>query len=291
MARRVPLRLVAGLGLVAAFWPLYWTLRGPWSEDVFFPLWVGYILVADGLARLRTGTSPMSRRPLLFLALFPLSSAYWALFELANHVIGTWHYEAPGGRHGRLYWDVVQAVTYGTVIPVLWETTELLLSVRRLRELRGRRLKPRAPALLVLAGAAAVALPLAFPRQAFWLLWFAPFLLLDPLNLRAGRPSLLGQATGGRWGTIAAVALAGPVAGLFWELWNGGAAGYHWVYTIPWFDGTPHLFYMPLAGYLGYPPFALSTYALWSAVGGESMTAGPGSQVQKVQEPADFEGC
>ncbi|MDX6351570.1 MAG: hypothetical protein QOF84_6360 [Streptomyces sp.] len=281
MARRVPVRLVTGLLLVAVFWPLYWTLESAWSEDVFFPLWLGCLLIADGLVLLRTGTSPMSARPLLLLALFPVSSAYWALYELANHVIGNWHYVAPA-RHGRLYWDVVQAVTYSTVIPALWETAELLLSLPRLRGLRGRRLEVPAAGLLPLAGVVAVVLPLVFPRQTFPLLWFAPFLLLDPLNRRAGRPSLLGQAAEGRWGTFAAVALAGPTAGFFWELWNGGAAGYHWVYTIPWFDGTPHLFRMPLAGYLGYPPFAASTYALCASLFGESIAAGPGLKTRNT---------
>lgn len=294
MARALPVRLVAGLLLVAVFWPLHWTLAGPWSEDVFLPLWLGYVLVGDGLVLLRTGTSPMSRGRWLFLALFPLSSACWTLFELANHVIGNWYYAAPGGRHGRLWWDVVQAATYSVVIPALWVTAELMLSLPRPRGPRDRprggragrgdggRARPVLPALLLPpAGLAALALALLFPRQAFWLLWFVPFLLLDPLNRRTGRPSLLRQAEAGRWDTITALALAGPVTGFFWEMWNGGAAGYHWVYTIPWFDGTPHLFRMPLAGYLGYPPFALSTFALWSAVMGESITVGPGSPDRK----------
>jgi hypothetical protein len=50
--------------------------------------------------------------------------------------------------------------------------------------------------------------------------------------------------------------------GFFWEMWNGGSAGYHWVYTVPYVGGMPHLFEMPLLGYLGYPPFAWSTYAV-----------------------------
>ncbi|MCQ4079604.1 hypothetical protein NGB36_03065 [Streptomyces sp. RB6PN25] len=264
---RTPWQLVAGLVLVAVFWSVYWSWTSAYSQEVFLPLWLGYILTVDGLVQLRTASSFMTRRPWAFLALFPASSAYWALHELVNHVIRNWYYAAPA-RHGRLHWDVAQGITASIVIPALYETLDLYRSVRRVRRLSGGRLPHVGPASVVLpfAGVVALALTLAFPREAFPLLWFIPFLLLDPLNYRAGRPSLLGEAAEGRWGTAAALALAGLTAGFFWELWNGGSAGYHWVYTIPHLQTAPHLFRMPLLGYLGYPPFAASTYAVCQAL-------------------------
>jgi hypothetical protein len=42
---------------------------------------------------------------------------------------------------------------------------------------------------------------------------------------------------------------------LLWELWNFWAQS-KWVYQIPFFDRW-RLFEMPLAGYLGFPPFAV----------------------------------
>src|SRR5438552_16033649 len=50
-----------GLLLIATCWPLNWTLKGV-TEYLFFPLWLGYVLVVDALVAARTG-SPMWTRP------------------------------------------------------------------------------------------------------------------------------------------------------------------------------------------------------------------------------------
>jgi hypothetical protein len=262
--RAVPPQLVVGLLLAAASWPAYWTVRGAASEDLFTPLWLGYILTVDGVCRWRTGSSPITRRPWLFVASFPASAGFWALHELFNIALRDWHYVA-GARHSRFVWDTVQAFTFSTVIPALWVTADLYRSVPALSGVRGGRLpRPGRAAALGLAalGAACLVLVVTLPRQTFWLMWLGPFLLLDPLNLLAGRPSLLGQAARGRWGGWVVLTVSALTCGFFWEMWNGGSAGYHWVYTVPYVGGMPHLFEMPLLGYLGYPPFAWSTYAV-----------------------------
>ena len=40
-----------GLFLLAVCWPLNWTLPGLRTAYLFFPLWLGYILVVDALVR------------------------------------------------------------------------------------------------------------------------------------------------------------------------------------------------------------------------------------------------
>jgi RNA polymerase sigma-70 factor (ECF subfamily) len=268
----VPPQLVVGLLLAAASWPAYWTVRGAASEDLFTPLWLGYILTVDGVCRWRTGSSPLTRRPWLILASFPASAGFWALHELFNMALHDWHYVA-GARHSRFVWDTVQALTFSTVIPALWVTADLYRSVPALAGVRGGRLpRPGRAAALGLAalGAACLVLVVTLPRQTFWLMWLGPFLLLDPLNLLAGRPSLVGQAARGRWGGWVVLTVSALTCGFFWEMWNGGSAGYHWVYTVPYVGGMPHLFEMPLLGYLGYPPFAWSS-SRWGSC------AGPGS--------------
>ena len=46
-----------GLLLLAVCWPLNWTLPGMRTAYLFFPLWLGYILVVDALVLARAGTS------------------------------------------------------------------------------------------------------------------------------------------------------------------------------------------------------------------------------------------
>jgi len=46
-----------GLGLLAVCWPLNWTMPGMRTAYLFFPLWLGYILVVDALVLKRTGSS------------------------------------------------------------------------------------------------------------------------------------------------------------------------------------------------------------------------------------------
>ena len=262
-ASRLGWQLVAGPALIAVAWPAYWTVTGRYSEELFLPLWLGYLVTVDGLVRLRTGTSLLTGRPRLFLLLLPASCAFWFFYELYNHVLGNWHYRAHE-RHSRLVWDVVQGVLITTVIPVLWETRDFFRSFPRLTDVRGPRLRvsPRGLRMLPAAGLLALALPLLFPRQTYPLVWCGLFLLLDPLNRLRGRASLLGELAHGRWGEVVVLTLTGFTSGFFWEFWNGGSAGYRWVYDIPYFNAWPHLFEMPLPGYLGYPPFAFSAYAV-----------------------------
>jgi hypothetical protein len=46
-----------GLLLLAVCWPLNWSLPGMRTAYLFFPLWLGYILVVDALVFRRAGTS------------------------------------------------------------------------------------------------------------------------------------------------------------------------------------------------------------------------------------------
>ena len=50
--------------------------------------------------------------------------------------------------------------------------------------------------------------------------------------------------------------------GFFWEMWNWRALP-HWYYTVPIVNNLPHLFAMPLPGYIGYLPFGIELYAMY----------------------------
>ncbi|HMH79024.1 MAG TPA: hypothetical protein VK514_02315, partial [Candidatus Acidoferrum sp.] len=68
-----PLQGWFGLELVAICWPLNWTLPGLRTAYLFFPLWLGYILVVDGLVERRTGGSLWARSHRDFVLLFVAS--------------------------------------------------------------------------------------------------------------------------------------------------------------------------------------------------------------------------
>jgi hypothetical protein len=53
----------------------------------------------------------------------------------------------------------------------------------------------------------------------------------------------------------------GLVCGFLWEFWNFWAQA-KWIYTVPFFEELK-LFEMPLLGFLGFPPFTVSAYAMY----------------------------
>jgi hypothetical protein len=108
-------------------------------------------------------------------------------------------------------------------------------------------------------------LSLAGPRAFFPLVWGGVFLLVDPwVQRRAPERSLLGDLERGRPGRILRLLAAGLAVGLLWEAFNIGARG-KWIYTVPGFEDFK-LFEMPVAGFLGFPFFALEAFAAWQAL-------------------------
>jgi hypothetical protein len=116
--------------------------------------------------------------------------------------------------------------------------------------------------VLVAVGVVLLALPFFFPRYAFGLIWLCLIFLLDPINNLLGRKSAFGRLLARDWRFIVTLPLAGIVCGFFWEMWNSRALP-GWYYTVPGFDQAPHLFAMPLPGYLGYLPFAIELFAMY----------------------------
>lgn len=246
----------------------------PWQIDPlarwFTPtMWTAYILCADALVLRRRGTSLIHDRPreALFMAL--VSIPLWLVFEAYNLRLVNWAYfgvpEAP--------WLTVLAYgwAFATITPGLWETAALLGA---LGILSGRRARGAAPAPWLLRGSIAIGavflvvpplLPAAVRPWTFGFVWLGLVLLLDPLNYRAGRPSFTAAWVRGDRGFVYRWLLAGLLCGLLWELWNYWAIG-KWRYV-----GVPvlpewKLFEMPLAGYLGFPPFALEAFAMYHFV-------------------------
>lgn len=251
-----------GLLLIAVFWPLNWLLPGMRTAYLFFPLWLGYILVVDALVFARTGTSLWTRSRRDFVLLFVASSPVWWIFEVINERTGNWEYLG-SGQFTRLEYYVLCTLSFSTVMPAVFETAEYVRQFRWVDGLRpGWRLapSPRLDLGLLLTGLAMLALTLAWPRFFYPFVWTSLVLLLEPLNGWLGRRRLLQFLEQGDWRPLLSLALGALICGFFWEMWNYKSFP-KWIYHTPGAQYL-HVFEMPLLGYGGYIPFALELFLL-----------------------------
>jgi hypothetical protein len=238
----------------------------------FTPIvWTGYVLLTDALAARLTGSSYVTTHRVDGVLVALASILCWWLFEWYNaprfwrggaDAAGLWwqyHGLEPNPWLRRLGYDWA----FATIFPALFLTAAVLrASVVRGVRVRPWRPSPSAQRVMIALGAAMVALPLVVVSS-----WLVPFvwtgfaLLLEPLNLRAGRPSWLADLGRGDASRLLALLGAGAVCGVLWEFWNYWAAT-RWTYTVP-YVGHVKVFEMPVLGYLGFPPFALECYAMY----------------------------
>src|SRR5437868_1482205 len=133
-----------GLLLVLICWPLNWTLPGMRTAYLFFPLWLGYILVVDGLIFVRSGTSLWMRSRRDFILLFVASAPVWWIFEVINSRTANWEYLGSNTLTPFEYY-LLCTVSFSTVMPAVFETAELARTFRWLQKLgSGPRLQPTA---------------------------------------------------------------------------------------------------------------------------------------------------
>ena len=252
----------AGLALVAVGWPLHWLLPGVRSLFLFFPLWLGYILITDALVCTRTGSSMLTRSKRSFVQLFLASAPAWWLFEAINLRTLNWDYL------GQDEFSVFEGVVLGTlcfstVMPAGFETAELVRTFRWTERLAGGpRIQPTTPVCvgMLLAGLTMLALMLAWPNYFYPFVWGVVFLILEPLNIWRGRHHCFEWVREGDWRPLGALSLGALTCGFFWEMWNYFAYP-KWIYHTPGVEFL-RVFEMPLLGYVGYLFFAWELYAL-----------------------------
>jgi hypothetical protein len=257
-----------GLLLIAVFWPLNWLLEGLRTHLLFFPLWLGYILVVDGLVLYRRGTSLLTRSKRAFVGLFLVSFPVWWLFEVINWRTQNWEYL---GRESfsDLSFFVLSSFSFSTVIPAVFGTAELVSTMGWMKRLpKGPVIKP-VPAVLagfLLIGLAMLSAMLIWPKLFFPFIWLSFYFILAPVNVWLGNRSLSEYTAVGNWQPVVALWIGALICGFFWEMWNIYAFP-KWIYHVPPFEFL-YVFEMPLMGYGGYLPFGLELFAFYQLVVG-----------------------
>jgi len=251
---------VAG-GLV--FWLLAWNRFAwcaPFQAHTFFPLWVSYVIAVNGLCYRQSGRSMLTHQPCAFIGLFPLSAAFWWLFEYLNRYVQNWYYL--GSTYGPTTYFLLATLSFSTVLPAVLATRDWLLSTRIIRArftgLTVPRLGPPglwAAGALIMAGVGLAGIG-ALPNLLFPLLWVSPLLIMVGIRQFSGKPHALTGVGEGEWRPVVAAALAALVCGGFWEMWNIQSLA-KWIYSIPYMQRHT-IFEMPLPGYAGYLPFGLA---------------------------------
>ena len=247
-----------GAGMIVPGWLLAWSdvVPGEWRRHTFTPLWLGYLLVMNGLAARRSGRSLLTDRTGWFLALFPASAAFWWIFEYLNQFVDNWYYtgvDAAGA------WDYfVQAtLPFASVLPAVastwaWLRTFPRLDAMTLPAVRGH---PALAWIALIAGMLGLAGIGIRPDVLYAMLWLAPLLVLAGLHHLLHGETFFAPLARGDWRPVLQPALAALVCGFFWEMWNYGSLA-KWHYSIPYAQRF-HVFEMPLLGYAGYLPFGV----------------------------------
>jgi len=223
-------------------------------------IWWSYVLLVDGLVHYRRGESLIVTRTREFFLLIPWSVVIWVTFEAFNLVLQNWHYIGVP-KEIFIRWPGY-FVAYGTVLPAIFETRELLDTWQVFGKGRVKPVQVTASWYLgfVILGLTMLLLPLIWPLYAFPLVWGSFVFLLEPWNHQRGRPSLLRDLERGTLINFYRLLLAGLICGGLWEFWNFWARA-KWIYTVPWV-GEVKLFEMPILGFLGFPPFAVECYVM-----------------------------
>jgi hypothetical protein len=266
--RGYPLHGWAGLAiLVAAEWLMF---RGIEPVATYFtPMaWTAYILATDAAVQATSGRSRITSAPLRLAGLAFLSIPLWLIFETYNLRLANWTYVGvPAGWAAAL---LGYAWSFATIWPGIFETADMVESFGWFGRGRPIELSRRTEGMLAATGAALLIVPAALPRHAgaylFGMVWLGFALLLDPINRWKGWPSILGDLRKGRRGRLYSLLIAGWVCGWLWEFWNYWAAA-KWHYIFPMFQRWK-IFEMPAPGFLGFLPFAVECFAMYTFVAG-----------------------
>ncbi|MBW2062113.1 MAG: hypothetical protein JRI95_11195 [Deltaproteobacteria bacterium] len=251
----------------------------PFTTWFYSLAWWSYILIVDQVVYHLKGNSLWVNRRREFLLLIPCSVFFWMIFEGINVYLKNWHYiNVPGETWIR--W-CGYFIAYSTVLPALFETTELLESLGLYQKNRVRPIpKSRSWYLpFTMVGLFFLFAPIFWPRFTFPVVWLSFIFLFEPiLHARGGR-SLMLEWEQGSLRTLFLLLTAGLICGLLWEFWNFWTTT-KWVYTVPFFSWLK-IFEMPVLGFLGFLPFTVECYVMYNFV---TLLRGAGGWTEEESE-------
>ena len=258
-----------GLAVLAVAWVFSWS-RFDVCKPVqpylsYFPLWTGYILVVNALCQKRSGSSPLSAHPGMYLLTFPLSALFWWFFEYLNRYVWNWYYV--GIEHmGPAGYSLYATICFASVLPAVAATASLLHTFEPFRDERFAGMASvnvrSVPAIAFLAVVSALGLCgiVFFPKFAFPLLWLSPLMAFVLIQVALREPCVLDRLRDGNWALPFRFAVAALICGFAWETWNYYAVA-KWIYAIPWVHRF-QIWEMPLLGFGGYLPFGIECAAV-----------------------------
>lgn len=230
--------------------------------------WWGYILWLDAFIWKLKGNSLLCDRRRDFWLQLPLSVAFWLIFEVYNLHLDNWTYVGLPST----WWESALGaiIAYATIMPGLFLTAELLETLGIFERFRVPAFRPGGRLLysLMLLGFLCLMGPILVPREIgrylFAFVWIGFIPLFEPVLYASGGLSLLRDLSEGRLHRVLSFVAAGYICGVLWEFWNYWATA-KWVYTAP-FTEDVRFFEMPLAGFLGFGPFAWEFAAMYATV-------------------------
>lgn len=233
---------------------------GIWMTPI---MWTGYILIADNVVYVRTGKSLVTNGLFEIFVISLISIGSWLIFEGYNVYLKNWHYiNLPENFYLRYFG---YAWSFATITPGILITADLLRSFNLFNSVRFKQVSFSHKILGVTIAVTLISslYPLIFPNEyLFPLVWCSLILLVDPINYLLRGKSLLRNISAGNPSRIIQLLVSGLICGLLWEFWNYWSSA-KWIYTVPYFPEYK-LFEMPIAGFLGFPPFALECYVLYN---------------------------
>jgi hypothetical protein len=228
--------------------------------------WWGYIFLIDAIIFKLKGNSLICNRRKNFLLQLPLSVVIWLLFELYNLHLSNWKYIGLPTNPVELYLGT--SLSFATIMPGLFQTSELLNTLRIFDRFRIAKLKVTNRIIYggIVLGFFFIMAPLLvteyYAKYLFGLVWTGFVILLDPIVYSSNGDSLLKDLENGVLKRILSLISAGFVCGFLWEFWNYWAAS-KWVYTAPFMQEVK-IFEMPVVGFLGFAPFAWEYFVMYN---------------------------
>jgi hypothetical protein len=227
--------------------------------------WWGYIMLTDAIIHKIKGESMMVNHLKGFIEMLFLSIIFWLIFEVYNLCLINWKYI--GLPKNPLVTALGMALSFVTIMPGMFFTAEIIEITGVFKRIKIARLKVSNRMIYssIWIGLVFLIVPLlvkqVYARYLFAFIWMGFVFLLEPINYSSHTESLLRDLEKGELHRILSLFMAGLICGLLWEFWNYWAAT-KWVYMAP-FTSNLRIFEIPIAGFLGFGPFAWEFFSMY----------------------------